>query len=231
MNLKSLRKLLAIALLVVAGHGWATVSEPQHDTQKWNAISGIVWSTDNGSTWGNSALEVGQSVAFKFTLFKEYDGKHYADFIKTWIDWDGDEQFSSAETLFFGSNVVNGSYTANTGPGDIVNWSRDFTSAPLTLTNAMLGDHFLLARVTCSESLLTTAGVSGPWSKQWDSVYKSNDNDGYNQLFSPTAPYVQGQYKLVALTVDGQQVPEPGTLALFAVAVVGLGFQRRATRV
>jgi hypothetical protein len=232
MNLKSLRKLLAIGLMTVAGHSLATVSLPTNVTPKWNDISGIVWSTDNGATWGNSALTVGQSVEFKFTLHKQYDGKHYADFIKTWIDWNGDEQFSASETLLFGAHVVNSAYRANSSASDnIVNQSFDFISSSVAITNAMLGNHFLLARVTCSESLLTTAGVSNAWDHQWDAAYTSGGNAGYNSRFSPTATYNQGESELVKLTVNGQKVPEPGTLALFAVGMVGLGFGRkRVTR-
>jgi hypothetical protein len=221
MNLKSLRKLIVICLLAVSGQGWATVSLPTNVTPKWNDISGIVWSTDGGSSWGNSALTVGQSVTFQFTLHKTYDGKHYADFIKTWVDWNGDEQFSASETLLFGVNVVHSGYTANTGDGSVVNQSFSFISSPVTLTSAMLGSHFLLARVTCSESLLQSQG-NNTWSAQW-----STTDAQYNSWFLPTTTYNQGESELVKLTVNGQNVPEPGTLALFAVGMVGLGFGKK----
>lgn len=227
MNLESLGRLLAIGLLAFAGHAWATVSLPQNINPQWNDISSIVWSTDNGSTWGNSTLNVGQSVAFKFTLHKSYDGKHYADFIKTWIDWDGDEQFSPSEALLFGYHIVNSSFTSNTGPGNYVNQSFSFISSPVTIASTMLGDHFLLARVTCSESLLNTAGVSDSWNKQWYTSYTSNGNAGYNALFSSTATYFQGESELVRLHVNGNNVSEPGTFALIAVAMAGLGLGRK----
>jgi hypothetical protein len=93
----------------------------------------------------------------------------------------------------------------------------------------MLGSHFLLARVTCSESLLTTAGVSNAWSKQWDSLYTTGNNAAYNTMFSATSTYTQGESELVKLTVNGRNVPEPGTLALLAVGMMGVGFGRKRT--
>jgi hypothetical protein len=226
MNLKSLRKLLAVGLVTVAGYSWATPSLPQNDNPQWQDISNIVWSTNNGATWGNSALVVGQSVEFKFTMHKTYDGDHYADFIKAWIDLNGNGSFTDAgETLLFGYHVVNSLPVDNTGPGNVVNQSFDFISGPINLTSAMVGDHYLLGRVTCSESLLSTAGITGPWSTQWS--YTPAQYDGF---FSPTAPYGQGESELVKLSVN--RVPEPGTLALFAAAMAGMGWRRKqATRV
>jgi len=230
MNLKSLRKFIAVCLFAVAGHGWATVSLPTNLDPSWNDISRIVWSTNGGATWGNSALTVGQSVTFQFTLHKKYDGQHYADFIKTWIDWDNDGAFAESEKLLFGAHVVNAAPLADADK--YVNQSFKFTSSAISLTNAMLGNHFLLARVTCSESLLTAGNVSNAWGKQWDAAYTSNDNAGYNTLFSPTTTYTQGESELRTLTINGQKVPEPGTLALFAVGMVGLGFgKKRMNRV
>jgi len=229
MNLKSLRKLIAVGLFAIAGQAWATVSLPQHTNSQWQDISSIAWSTDNGATWGNSGLAVGQAVEFKFTMHKNYDGKHYGDFIKAWVDFDGNGQFANSETLLFGYHVVHDNYVYNSGPGSIVNQSFDFVSGPITLTSAMIGDHYLLARVTCSDSLLSTAGITGPWSTQWGTTYTSNDNDWYNKNFSPIAAYYQGEAELHKLTVTND-VPEPGTLALLAAAMVGIGFRRKQAK-
>jgi hypothetical protein len=227
MNLKSLHSLLAVGLVTVAGYCWGTPALPKNDAPYWQDISNIEWSTNNGATWGKSDLTVGQSVEFKLTMHKNEDGNHYADLIKAWIDLDGDQKFQASETLLFGSHVVNPTYVKH--DDKVVNQSFDFISGPVNLTSAMVGDHFLLARVTCSDSLLTTAlGASYSWGDQWKSTYIAQ----FGSYFSPTAYYWQGESELVKLTVNGHNVPEPGTLALFAVAMLGMGLRRKqATRI
>lgn len=231
MNLKSLRYFFTLGLLTVAGYSWATPSLPQNDNPTWQDIANIQWSTNNGGTWGNSALAVGQSVEFKITMHKYEDGNHYGDLLKVWIDYNGDQQFQNSETLLFGTHVVN-PIEKPWRPDSVVNQSFVFTSGPVNLTNSMVGDHFLLARVTCTDSLLTTAKETGKiasytWNDQWNSTYTSGNNAMYGTLFSAAAHYGQGESELVKLTVNS--VPEPGTLALFSVAMLGMGWIRKKT--
>lgn len=226
MNLKSLRYFVAVCLVTVTGYSWATVSLPQNDNPTWQDIASIQWSTNNGGTWGNSALVVGQSVEFKITMHKNEDGNHYGDLLKVWIDYNGDQQFQASETLLFGTHVVN-PIQKPWRPDSVVNQSFAFTSGPVNLTNAMVGDHYLLARVTCTDSLLTTTlGSNYSWSDQWKPSYIAQ----YGSYFSPTAHYGQGESELVKLTVNS--VPEPGTLALVTVAMLGMGWRRKqSTRI
>jgi hypothetical protein len=224
MNLKSLRKVFAVGLLTVAGYSWATPSLPQNDNPTWQDISSIQWSTNNGATWGTSALVVGQSVEFKITMHKDELGNHYADLLKVWVDFSGDQVFQPGEEVLFGTHVDHTAVTPSGNQANNVhgyNQSYDFISGPISL--ASVGDHYLLARVTCSDSLLsTTVGSSYSWNDQWNTTLAT-----YNSDFSPTAHYGQGESELVKLTVNGNKVPEPGTLALFAVAMVGMGLRRR----
>ena len=227
MNLKSLHKLLAVGLVTVAGYSWATPSVGTNANPTWQDISAIQWSTNNGATWGNSALVVGQSVEFKITMHKTNIGNHYADFVKAWIDLNGDGQFAASETLLFGYHVANNTPQGEHNQERLSGQSYNFYSNSIAVTNALPSDLWVLARVTCSDSLLQTALGSYSWNQQWSTNIATYDSD-----FLPTANYIQGESELVKLTVNGNKVPEPGSLALFAAAMVGMGWTRKqATRV
>ncbi len=245
MNLKSLRnKVLALGLAAMAGQSWATVAptEPADGNTTWQDVQSIQWSTNGGSTWGTSALAVGQSVTFQVTMHKTNLGNHYADLAKAWLDQNGDGVFTGSEAIIFGYNIVNGSETPwwngeRTANNQLIN----FTSGAISVTSAMVGDLWLLARVTCSETLANAGGVAG-WNDQWDpaNVYANTNGhtatgplatnmSWYNSHFSSSANYSggQGESQLAHLTVKNK-VPEPGTLSLFAAAmVVGMGLRRK----
>jgi hypothetical protein len=228
MSLKLLRKLFAVGLASVAGFSWATVSPqvPANGNMSWQDIAGIQWSTDNGATWGNNALYVGQTVEFKITMHKSYDGTHYADLVGAWIDFSGDGDFVDPSEKIFGDVRLVNNFT---GHDNYINKSFDFITGGVTLTSAMVGDHFLLSRVTCSDAFMNvyepSVGKTYNWNDQWASWATANNNAIYKTYMTPDQYYYQGESETRTLSIRNK-VPEPSTLALFGVAMLGMGLRR-----
>ena len=185
--------------------------------------NGVKWSTDGGTTWTNSGvITQGDTVVFKFKVKRSNTGNHQFDELKAWIDWDRD--FSWEENLSevlidekwaknadkYGNINGNGSTNTDLPTNNNTDTFRKYTQTITIPVDALTGDIWMRARVTCENSLIS---------------------DNNNTLYA-TGYYHQGEVEDYKLTIaakpsDPISVPEPTTLLIFASALLGLRLNRK----
>ncbi len=213
---------------------WSTVSqaipfsygEATHRTTKWQELAnipagdeyGVSWSTD-GLNWGRDTdLYVGQTVSFKFNMHKKNVGTHYADHLKAWVDWGQNGSFEASDKIAYSEHLLSDEPALGTNLTPTIP-DFEFYSGSFLLTTEEVGDLWLRALVTCSESIVRVNG--GSWNDQWTPDYV----DSYDSLITPVSHYYQGETEEWKLTVHS--VPEPAISSLFGLVLLGLVLKRR----
>ncbi len=218
--------LLSCAIFLLATNGYAipaSYGTATHTNTAWQELKtdgdqdefGVSWSVDGGLNWGRDDLYVGQTVTFKFDLHKQNVGTHYADFLKTWIDWGQDGSFDEATDVaaFDMREILDLNGNPN-GP----NFS--FFSDSFDILDSYVGDIWLRSRVACSESILNN------WGAQWETETLT-----YYNRFNAIGHYYQGEVEEWKLTVNAAPVPEPATFLLIGFGLAGLvGVSRKKNK-
>lgn len=193
------------------GSGWTS----EAGVLPIDSDDGVLWSTDGGSTWGNSVITAGDTVKFRFDLYKVEYGRHAADYLRAWIDWTQDEDFTdpnelvTTETYDFTNHSMYDDHT-------YYQYLNPTTKNPVLAetfyyetTFADAGEYWLRARVVCSRDL--GGGDYG---------------FGDLNLFTSTGYLPQGEIEDWEITVN-RRVPEPGTMLLLGLGLMGLAGIRR----
>lgn len=220
------------------------------DTQETNASTndGVSWKTssDGGTTWTeNGDLVEGDLIVFEFDVTRLTTGNHKYDLLKSWVDWNQDGIWTEDEDIIehkWWKNVDSEGNIATSGNknNDLSTWENlgtdgslnsggnewqgsswkddifnstdttgTFFSEQITIpVLSILEDIWLRARVVCENSL---------------EDYADNMNlisIGYQH---------QGEVEDYQLTVAKKsiKVPEPSTLAIFALGLLGLTARRK----
>lgn len=227
------------ALLVGMSQASMVTTNPEygdasHGTTQWQSLGkttnndGVYWSLDGGTTFTNSItdFQAGQTVTFRFEMYKQYWGVHSYDGITVWMDKEEGNNLSYTPSdiilkdqwnfNFDDPNLpgVQG-YYYNGDPSDprvIANQSKYFFA---NYTFSQAGEYDMRARVSCSSD------ING----QGYSPYPMWANTDWN--LNPTGYYGQGEVEDYEFNVKAKKVPEPTLLSLLGFGLIGLAAFRR----
>jgi len=205
-----------------------------HTSAEWNFLGkknrtddGVFWSTDNGATWGNGTVHVGDTIMFQITLWSSGYGQHTYDQVKAWVDWDksgtwkNDNEKAYDDVLYTANETILAA--AYTKEANAVQVGSDPTSVDAKIDANYYKDMF--TTFTTSGFLIDTSMVGELWLR----ARAQCNHVPYNQM-DPTGNLSQGEVEDYKITVERAPVPEPATMLLFGSGLVSLAAVSRRKR-
>ncbi len=193
----------------------------------WQDINQVSYSLADAN--GNNQIDVGETVTFTVDMHKQWWGTHDFDALKVWID--GSPLNPPSSTLFSQNFIWDYDPTnAHYAPGawtpySAKPWTDGNKQFSFDYTFTSVGVFYLTASVICSADLsrLTPWGAfDQPTGSDWAA---------WTENIHAQKPWLQGEDERYRLVVNAPPVPEPGTLALFGIGILGMaGFARSRKR-
>jgi len=188
---------------------------------------GVLWrtSSDGGLTWselGNDGvITQGDIVEFSFLVGRSQTGTHEFDQVKAWADWNIDGEFDEdpSEILIDEKWALNRDSSDVLDPDSNARWNGDLNTRNNTdlyrvytvqmqiPLDAVTGDSWLRARIACENAVMNT-------------------HQGGGTLYA-TGYYDQGETEDYEITIAAKVVPEPSTLLVFAIGLIGMATARK----